>query len=124
MRNTKVLLIGFKGLNSEVCKNLVLAGVHSVTILEHENAKYSDLSAHLFLSEKDVGKNVLNRIHFNNISKRGEASVERISNLNPLVEIHADRDELIKKDTNYFKNFNVICASNCSIQSLVNLIHI
>ena len=60
MRNTRVLLIGLKGLISEVCKNLVLAGVHSVTILEHEKTSATDLSSHLFLSEEDIGKNVKN----------------------------------------------------------------
>ncbi len=59
IRESKVLIIGLKGVNSEVCKNLVLAGVHSVTILDHEKVSEEDLGSHLFLSPNDVGKNVL-----------------------------------------------------------------
>ncbi len=58
MREARILLVGFRSLNAEVCKNLVLAGVHSVTILETESATYPDLGAHIFLSVDDVGKNV------------------------------------------------------------------
>jgi hypothetical protein len=58
VRETKVLLIGLGGVNSEVCKNLVLAGVQSVTILESEKVTPFDLSSHLFVSMDDVGKNV------------------------------------------------------------------
>jgi molybdopterin/thiamine biosynthesis adenylyltransferase len=58
MREAKVLLVGLKGLNSEVCKNLVLAGVDSVTILESEVTNFPDLGAHLFLTADDVGRNV------------------------------------------------------------------
>lgn len=32
MRETKILLIGFKAIHSEVCKNLVLAGIYSITV--------------------------------------------------------------------------------------------
>jgi molybdopterin/thiamine biosynthesis adenylyltransferase len=59
MRDTKVLLIGMKSLHAEVCKNLVLAGVQSVTLLDQENVTWEDLGAHIFLSEEDVGKNVM-----------------------------------------------------------------
>lgn len=72
MRAAKILLIGFKGLNAEVCKNIVLAGtykeidafwlcntgVNSVTLLEWEPVSFADLGANFFLSFEDVGKNV------------------------------------------------------------------
>ena len=59
MRESRILLVGLKGLHSEVCKNLVLAGVNSVTILENETVSAADLGAHLFLTEDALGKNVL-----------------------------------------------------------------
>lgn len=58
LREAKILLIGLKALNAEVCKNIVLAGVNSVTILDHETATEEDLGAHIFLEESDIGKNV------------------------------------------------------------------
>lgn len=59
LRAANVLLIGFRGLNAEICKNLVLAGVKSVTIMDDEVVSPVDLGAHLFLSEESIGKNVL-----------------------------------------------------------------
>ncbi len=111
MRDAKVLLAGLRGLNSEVCKNLVLAGVHSVTILEQETTTFPDLGAHLFLTAEDVGKNVDDLI-FNFNFQRGTASVKNISILNPLVKIECDQSTLSSKDEQYFKQFTVICLTN------------
>ena len=131
MREAKVLLVGLRGLNSEVCKNLVLAGVNSVTILESEVISYADLGSHLFLTADSVGQNVsLIRID-SNIIKRGTASVKNISILNPLVKIECDQSQLSSKDEQFFKQFTVICITNTfDIETLVfklkcqNLIHI
>jgi ubiquitin-like 1-activating enzyme E1 A len=58
MKGSNILLIGFRGLNSEICKNLVLAGVKSITILENAITSSSDLGSHIFLTSESVGKNV------------------------------------------------------------------
>ncbi len=58
MRAARLLLVGLKGVNAEVCKNLVLAGINSVTILEHQKVEPQDLGAHIFLQQQDVGQNV------------------------------------------------------------------
>lgn len=47
-----------KGLGNEICKNLVLAGIGSLTILDHEPVTVQDLGAQFFLTESDIGKNV------------------------------------------------------------------
>eukprot|EP01114_Cavostelium_apophysatum_P024210 TRINITY_DN9414_c0_g1_i1.p1 TRINITY_DN9414_c0_g1~~TRINITY_DN9414_c0_g1_i1.p1 ORF type:complete len:320 (-),score=73.48 TRINITY_DN9414_c0_g1_i1:22-981(-) len=106
MRDAKVLLIGIKGLNSEVCKNIVLAGVNSVTILDGEQVSELDLGAQIFLEGGDVGKN------------RADASVRNISILNPLVKINIDQHDVTKKEDSFFAQFNVVCATNCSMETL------
>jgi ubiquitin-like 1-activating enzyme E1 A len=45
-------------LSGEVCKNLALAGVASITLLDHENVTEYDLGAQFFLNEASIGKNV------------------------------------------------------------------
>lgn len=58
MRNASILVAGMRALSNEVCKNIVLAGVGSITILEHEKITEQDLGAQFFLRENDLGRNV------------------------------------------------------------------
>ena len=47
-----------KALANEIAKNLVLAGIGSLTVIDHESVKEEDLFAQFFVVEDDVGKNV------------------------------------------------------------------
>ena len=58
LRKANILLISIKALANEVAKNLVLAGINSLTIIDHETVSEDDLGAQFFLSDDDVGKNV------------------------------------------------------------------
>jgi ubiquitin-like 1-activating enzyme E1 A len=58
IRKADVLLIRVKGLANEIAKNLVLAGIKSLTIIDHEVVTESDLGAQFFVTEQDVGRNV------------------------------------------------------------------
>jgi molybdopterin/thiamine biosynthesis adenylyltransferase len=56
-------------------KNVILAGVKSVTLQDCSACELSDLGAQFYLTEGDVGKN------------RAEACAARLSELNPAVEV-------------------------------------
>lgn len=58
LRNTRVLVIGMKGVAGEVCKNLILSGVKSVTMMDDEKACKSDLQSQYLLHPDSVGENV------------------------------------------------------------------
>jgi len=58
LRNSKVLVINVGALANEIIKNIVLAGIGSLTILDANIVTESDLGAQFFLEESDVGKNV------------------------------------------------------------------
>lgn len=58
IRNANILLISIKALANEIAKNLVLAGIGSITLADHEVVTEDDLGAQFFISEADVGKNV------------------------------------------------------------------
>ena len=47
-----------KALANEIAKNLVLAGISSITLADHQAVTEEDLGAQFFVSEADVGKNV------------------------------------------------------------------
>lgn len=58
LRKANVLLISMQALANEVAKNLVLAGINSLTIVDHETVVESDFAAQFCISESDLGKNV------------------------------------------------------------------
>ena len=59
MRNAKILLIGMRALANETAKNLVLAGIGSLTVLDPELVTEDDLSSQFFVQEEHLGQNVL-----------------------------------------------------------------
>lgn len=62
-----------KALANEIAKNLVLAGIGELTVVDHETVTEEDLFAQFFVTEEDVGKNVkLNflKTHYSHDYKR------------------------------------------------------
>ncbi|KAJ3131137.1 hypothetical protein HK100_006741, partial [Physocladia obscura] len=53
MRNARILVIGVTGISNEICKNLVLAGVGNITLLDHRKVTERDLGAQFFLTIAD-----------------------------------------------------------------------
>lgn len=47
-----------RALANEIAKNLVLAGIGSLTVQDSGVVVEDDLGAHFFVSEQDIGKNV------------------------------------------------------------------
>lgn len=58
MRASNVLIVGVRGLSCEVAKNLVLAGVGALTLLDSSIVEEADLAANFLLTKEHIGKNV------------------------------------------------------------------
>lgn len=58
MRNTSILVIGVTAVTNEVLKNIVLAGIGRVTVMDETNVKSQDLAAQFLLRKADLGMNV------------------------------------------------------------------
>ena len=58
LRSSRVLLVGIKGLGAEICKNLVLSGVKSVTIVDPNPVNEQDFLSQFLVQRQDLGKNV------------------------------------------------------------------
>lgn len=52
LRSSQVLVVGMRGLSAEVCKNIVLAGVKSLTILDHNRASSEDTANRFLVSNE------------------------------------------------------------------------
>jgi len=109
MRDSKVLLVGFRSLNAEVCKNLVLAGINHVSIMDNQTVELQDLGAHIFLEPQHIGKN------------RAEAALANIATLNPAAHLVAIEGTPASKSDDFFKQFSVICATGCDLVDLYHL---
>lgn len=58
IRNAHILLVSLRALGTEIAKNLTLAGISSLTIVDSEVVTEEDLGAQFFLREHDLGKPV------------------------------------------------------------------
>jgi molybdopterin/thiamine biosynthesis adenylyltransferase len=58
MRKAHILLINVKALGNEIAKNLVLAGIGSLTVLDTDVVTEQDVATQFFVTEEDIGKNV------------------------------------------------------------------
>jgi ubiquitin-activating enzyme E1 len=93
-----------------IAKNLVLAGVRSVTVHDNEPVQLSDLSAQFYFTQADIGRN------------RSEVCVPRLAELNPYVSVLNHTGDL---STEFVEGFQaVVMTNNHSLEELkrINLI--
>jgi ubiquitin-like 1-activating enzyme E1 A len=108
IRKANILLITMKALANEVAKNLVLAGIGSLTILDSEPVTPADLGAQFLLSEEDtpIGTN------------RAAAASAALQRLNPRVQIHVDTVDVRLKPPSFFGPFDIIIATDLDAPTL------
>lgn len=58
MRNAAVLLVRVRGVATEALKNIALAGVGKLVVVDGDPVAEEDLGAGFFYRDEDVGKNV------------------------------------------------------------------
>eukprot|EP00455_Lapot_gusevi_P014452 TRINITY_DN1721_c0_g1_i1.p1 TRINITY_DN1721_c0_g1~~TRINITY_DN1721_c0_g1_i1.p1 ORF type:complete len:358 (+),score=82.05 TRINITY_DN1721_c0_g1_i1:103-1074(+) len=109
MRQSQVLVVGMRGLGAEVCKNLALAGIGSLTVMDWEMVTEQDLGANFLLSSTDIGKN------------RGEACVAALRQLNSNVSVAFEASQIEAKEAAFFHQFDVVCVTMASLSQLVAL---
>ncbi|PMB73551.1 DNA damage tolerance protein RHC31 [Beauveria bassiana] len=116
IQNARILLITMRALANEVAKNLVLAGVGSLTILDDALVSEADLGAQFFQNdggadhETHVGRN------------RAEAAAPALRKLNPRVQVHVDAEGVKSKGPSYFAGFDIVIATDLDPDSF-NLIN-
>lgn len=58
IRSANILLVSLRALGTEIAKNLTLAGISSLTIIDDEVVNEEDFGAQYFVREEDIGKPV------------------------------------------------------------------
>jgi len=77
-----VLIVGLGGVGVEAAKNVILAGVKSVTLHDNTLTDFVDLSTQFYLSEGDIG------------IARAQVSGPKLAELNPYVPVSVHAGEL------------------------------
>ena len=99
MAASDVLISGLGGLGVEVAKNVILAGVKSVTLHDKANCTVKDLSSQFYVNESLLGTN------------RAVASCDQLSELNRYVPVTAHTEDLTD---DFVKKFRVIVLTDTS----------
>lgn len=103
------MIAGLNGLGAEISKNIILAGVKSVTFLDHRNVSQLDFTSNFFVSRDQLGNN------------RAEASRSRAQALNPMVEVKVDTGVIGDKTEEFFKEFDVVVVLEATIAEQVRI---
>ncbi|TFK27985.1 hypothetical protein FA15DRAFT_665739 [Coprinopsis marcescibilis] len=110
MRNATILVIRLKGIATEAIKNMVLAGIGKLIILDGEDVSEEDLGAGFFFRDEDVGK------------KRLDAAKSRIESLNPLVTVETVSRDLPADSPDFeslIQNVDLVCATDEARDTLI-----
>lgn len=107
MANSNVLIVGLQGLGIEIAKNIVLAGVKSLTLHDPGKTEIADLSAQFFLREDDVGK------------RRDVVSQPRLAELNSYVPVHVLEAEGLTDEE--IARFQVVVLTNASLEEQIRV---
>jgi ubiquitin-like 1-activating enzyme E1 A len=89
------------GVAAEVCKNIVLAGVKSLTILDPNPFGEMELGARFLIPHGEESK------------PKSVSAVPRLQALNPNVEVLGDSGQVEEKEEEFFTHFDVVCMTNC-----------
>lgn len=102
IRNASVLLITMRALANEIAKNLVLAGINSITVIDPSPVTETDQAAQFLLPTEPspVGMN------------RAQASSANLQKLNPRVRVTYDSTSIASKSPSFFTPFTVVIATD------------
>ncbi|CAG7846537.1 SubName: Full=Related to AOS1 protein {ECO:0000313/EMBL:CCA67832.1} [Serendipita indica DSM 11827] len=105
MRNATVLVVRLRGVATETIKNIVLAGIGKLIVIDDAIVQPEDLNAGFFFRDEDI-----------NAKKRVDAAKPHIQSLNPLVavEVSHDLSILTNEDTltELLREVDLVCLTD------------
>ncbi|KAF5288910.1 hypothetical protein FQA39_LY03789 [Lamprigera yunnana] len=109
LRAANVLLIGVRGLGTEIAKNILLAGINSLVMLDDGVVTQEEYHNSFLLNNRNIGEKI------------AEAVLVNAQALNPLVKITADTEPLSTKSKDYFTHFTIIVATGLKTSQLIEI---
>lgn len=99
-----VLISSLQGLGVEIAKNIILAGVKSVTLHDQSNVEMWDLSGNFYFTEADIGKN------------RAVACCNKLQELNAAVTVSTLTSEITEED---ISSFQVVVFTDITLEKAI-----
>ncbi|ERT02039.1 ubiquitin-like 1-activating enzyme E1 A [Sporothrix schenckii 1099-18] len=125
LRSAHVLLVTMRGLGNEIAKNLVLAGVGSLTVADHENVTEEDLGSQFLLATPSAGdvvpadatseqRQAADRAAAAAVvgTNRAVAASQQLSSMNPRVNVVAEQRDVCAQQVNYFAKFSLVIVTD------------
>jgi ubiquitin-like 1-activating enzyme E1 A len=101
-----ILVSGLEGTVAEFCKNIVLAGVGSLTLMDDRPVTEESLSANFLIApDQDVvsGKSL------------AELCCDSLKDFNPMVRVSVEKGDLSSFGGDFYNKFDVVVVSCCSL---------
>ncbi|KAJ8772450.1 hypothetical protein K2173_027627 [Erythroxylum novogranatense] len=113
LSKSHVLVYGMKGTVAEFCKNIVLAGVGSLTLLDVRAVTEEALSSNFLIPPDESvysGKSL------------AELCCDSLKELNPMVRVSVEKGELLSFGGEFFDKFDVVVVAGCPLptKKLIN----
>ncbi|XP_057972536.1 SUMO-activating enzyme subunit 1A-like [Malania oleifera] len=108
-----VLVSGMKGTVAEFCKNIVLAGVGSLTLMDDRPVTEEALSANFLIPPDEnvySGKSL------------AELCCDSLKDFNPMVRVSVEKGDMSSFGGDFYNKFDVVVVSSCSLakKKLIN----
>ncbi|KAL6996929.1 SUMO-activating enzyme subunit 1A, variant 2 [Sarracenia purpurea var. burkii] len=108
-----ILVGGLKGTVAEFCKNIVLAGVGSLTLIDDHPVTEEALSSNFLIAPNEnmfLGKSL------------AELCCDSLKDFNPMVRVSVEKGDLSSFGGDFYKKFDVVVVSSCSLtaKKLIN----
>ncbi|KDP22598.1 hypothetical protein JCGZ_26429 [Jatropha curcas] len=113
LSKSHILVFGMKGTVAEFCKNIVLAGVGSLTLVDDQAVTEDALSANFLISPDEnvyAGKTL------------AELCCDSLREFNPMVRVSVEKGDLSSFGGDFFDKFDVVVVSCCTLatKKLIN----
>lgn len=128
MRSASVLVVTLRGIATEVCKNIVLAGIGRLTVLDDQDVKEEDLGSGFFFREEEVGQKVGLSVSTSGMLgadsrlQRVHAAKPRIKALNPRVEVVASTNMQDLDSDSALEGYDLVVLTDSHSVTIVNTI--
>ncbi|KAI0662292.1 hypothetical protein C8Q70DRAFT_1129642 [Cubamyces menziesii] len=112
MRNATILVVRLKGVATEAIKNIVLAGIGKLIVVDPDTVAEEDLGAGFFFRDEEVGQ------------KRVDAARAKIESLNPLVSVETISDSSVLEGdalVQLLGGVDMVCVTDSDRSTLIRL---
>lgn len=113
LSKSHILICGMKGTVAEFCKNIVLAGVGSVTLVDDREVTEEALSANFLILPDE------NLYHGKTLA---EVCCDSLKEFNPMVHVSVEKGDISTFGVEFFGKFDAMVISCCSLakKKLIN----